>query len=659
VCFGESDALGIVSILTTPQLSVQRLRFCLWGQLVGLIPIPSSGLHLCYNESLDLPDVRPHIERILHNIKSLLDDASLVDEKYGPKAVAIQESLSNSRGLDIFKVSFERFKNRIRRHQQDASPWQVTRWAVHDAKKFEDLIDRLEKFVNGLEAITKSLGPISELHKKLQEEVEEISDTRSLKLLRDASSSHRSTVHSLSDSSSRRLIKTVAESVLEQQTLESGASGPGTTFITAGTGRVTMNVSLGSDRIVIPGAWPESLTTRSIHSKAHPFDEVKPFGNHKQNSLLAANEKAKDMNRSINFPTVELQDAVPGQQAGAPASLKSLDLPQNQRLVRDLLEKSRPQKPLSFAAGDANYGKTLATFKEDDEKSWLGHSGNLLIHAESGSSAAKRMFLELRDIRTSKVPFISAAPLGDSLDKVLASIEGPPETPYEGGIFWITVRLSRDPSSPPLMRFHTKIYHPNISPQGHICADYKQRWNSSLIDSSMNSWYHRKKGDPIWSLGALLTALCGLLAAPDVDDPLVPEIAQKYLEEYDEYWQAAILYTKRYAMSQRPEEPTLLFLDDFKEIGAEHAPYSPTSKPKWADTASIQPSLHSQYNEPAPAHWRDSASQTPDPETPVWRYWIDPDEFRSSSPPWSDEPNSRSDPPLRSKRSFGRGSVIR
>jgi ubiquitin-protein ligase len=127
---------------------------------------------------------------------------------------------------------------------------------------------------------------------------------------------------------------------------------------------------------------------------------------------------------------------------------------------------------LSFAAGDNNYGKNLSSIKEKDEESWLKYSGGLIMHAESSSSAAKRMFLELRDIRTSKVPFISAAPLGDSLDKVLASIEGPPETPYEGGIFWITVQLPRDPRNPPLLRFQTKIYHPNISPQGHICADY-------------------------------------------------------------------------------------------------------------------------------------------------------------------------------------------
>lgn len=41
------------------------------------------------------------------------------------------------------------------------------------------------------------------------------------------------------------------------------------------------------------------------------------------------------------------------------------------------------------------------------------------------------MFFELRDIREGKVPFVSAVPVDDNLDTVLASIEGPPETPYE------------------------------------------------------------------------------------------------------------------------------------------------------------------------------------------------------------------------------------
>jgi len=118
----------------------------------------------------------------------------------------------------------------------------------------------------------------------------------------------------------------------------------------------------------------------------------------------------------------------------------------------------------------------------------LQNSANLLGQAYSGTSAAKRMFFELRNIRTGNVPFVTAVPKGDSLDKVLASVEGPPETPYAGGVFWITVRLSQNyPLGPPLMRFHTKVYHPNISPQGQICADYREKWMSLLSGVSRST----------------------------------------------------------------------------------------------------------------------------------------------------------------------------
>ena len=252
----------------------------------------------------------------------------------------------------------------------------------------------------------------------------------------------------------------------------------------------------------------------------------------------------------------------------APRPPSTKGLPQHQRLLSNLLSKASPRKPLSFAAGDAHYGERLASIKNEDQKHWLDHSGKIVGQAHSGSSAAKRMFFELRNIRAGKVPFVSAVPLDDSLAKVLASIEGPPETPYEGGIFFITVQLSEtDPYAPPVMRFHTKIYHPNISPQGHICADYKEKWNAVFaagasripVSDSNAIWFPPRSGDTRWSLGALLTALCGLLASPDVEDPLVPEIAQNYLEDYDSYCENASLYTKRFATGARPEYEDLDF----------------------------------------------------------------------------------------------------
>jgi len=99
------------------------------------------------------------------------------------------------------------------------------------------------------------------------------------------------------------------------------------------------------------------------------------------------------------------------------------NIPQNQQLIRE----ANPPRALSFVKGDAHYGKSWANFKSQDEEHWLGHSGKIISHAQNGSSAAKRMFLELRNIRAAKVPFVSAVPLDDSLDRIWASIERPPE----------------------------------------------------------------------------------------------------------------------------------------------------------------------------------------------------------------------------------------
>jgi hypothetical protein len=230
---------------------------------VGLIPNPCDGRRLRYDERIERPDIRPGVERTLNNIKSLLQEAGHVDEKYGLKEeVSNSSGLSTSRGIDVFKAPFDRFKSRIRTHQKNTSAWKVTQWAIHDAKKFEALINRLEKFVDGLESITRSLGLLQQQHARLELEINSISDAESLRLLRDASSSHHSTRHDVSDTASRRLV-VVAESIAEQKILASRsiAQRTGTTFITANSRGPT---SMGSFTPLIPGAYPASADTRSL-----------------------------------------------------------------------------------------------------------------------------------------------------------------------------------------------------------------------------------------------------------------------------------------------------------------------------------------------------------------------------------------------------------
>jgi ubiquitin-protein ligase len=610
-------AYSTVSDLYLLQFSLQRARFGLWGESVGLVPNPE-GRCLRYDTNIGREDIRPEVERILNNIKSLLQDVDQVDQRYGLKSSPGKHSdVSTSVGINIFRSSFERFKSRIKHNQKQKSTWTVTRWAIHDAAKFEVMINRLEKYVDGLEKLTDSLG---RLEQRLREEIDTISDVQSLILLRDASSSHRSSSQQdVSDTASRRL----------------------TSFVTAKIRTSSVLGSLPSHDLPVPGAWPSSLmsitsakSTYSFGQTQRPTDAFKPAPScvecseehYKctQRGYRISCYRCHSVNRSCSYDCTSVAASHSGLGAAVGSKTNHLrsevsfqtynldptDVPQNQRVVNELLHNANARKLLSFEEGDAHYGERLDKTKKADINYLLQNSANLLGQAYSGTSAAKRMFFELRNIRTGNVPFVSAVPIGDSLDKVLASIEGPPETPYAGGVFWITVRLSQNyPLGPPLMRFHTKVYHPNISPQGQICADYSEKWMSLLSAVSRSTvtdpdalWYSRKSTEIQWSLGALLTAICGLLASPDVDDPLVPEIAQQYLANYDNYCKIARDYTKRYAVQERPDDDDLLFLDDMEKNDTNRS--SATSSLRTfqleEDSVSIQLSTKGVYDEPFP-----------------------------------------------------------
>ena len=79
-------------------------------------------------------------------------------------------------------------------------------------------------------------------------------------------------------------------------------------------------------------------------------------------------------------------------------------------------------------------------------------------------------------------PGISAGPKGDDSTQWVASIKGPKGTPYEGGVFFLSVDFPDDyPAKPPTIKFLTKIYHMNVSEHGAIQLDVLgDNWSPEL-----------------------------------------------------------------------------------------------------------------------------------------------------------------------------------
>ncbi|EGG14276.1 hypothetical protein DFA_12046 [Cavenderia fasciculata] len=131
---------------------------------------------------------------------------------------------------------------------------------------------------------------------------------------------------------------------------------------------------------------------------------------------------------------------------------------------------------------------------------------------------------------------------GERVDSLEASIIGPDETPYEHGIFKLTITLpTRYPFEPPDIKYVTRIYHPNVDDQGRICLD-------TLKMPPQGSW------GPAHNLSTTLTTIRLLMAHPNPDDPLMKEITEQYRNNHQLFIKTAKEFTKKYAIDSQQQQ---------------------------------------------------------------------------------------------------------
>ena len=145
--------------------------------------------------------------------------------------------------------------------------------------------------------------------------------------------------------------------------------------------------------------------------------------------------------------------------------------------------------------------------------------------------ASKRIKNELKELQRDPPSTCSAGPEGDNLYKWRGVIIGPPDSPYAGGIFNLSIEFPEDyPFRAPHVRFLTKVYHPNINSHGAICLDIlKDKWSPAL------------------SISKVLLSIESLLTDPNPDDPFMPEIANLLKSNPEKYKEQATLWTEAYA----------------------------------------------------------------------------------------------------------------
>ncbi|KAF1759326.1 hypothetical protein GCK72_015791 [Caenorhabditis remanei] len=114
---------------------------------------------------------------------------------------------------------------------------------------------------------------------------------------------------------------------------------------------------------------------------------------------------------------------------------------------------------------------------------------------------------------------VSGAPTEDNILAWEAIIFGPQETPFEDGTFKLSLEFSEEyPNKPPIVKFISKMFHPNVYADGSICLDILQ-----------NRW------SPTYDVAAILTSIQSLLDEPNPNSPANSLAAQLYQENRREY----------------------------------------------------------------------------------------------------------------------------
>ncbi|KAL4870600.1 hypothetical protein BDV12DRAFT_165874 [Aspergillus spectabilis] len=154
------------------------------------------------------------------------------------------------------------------------------------------------------------------------------------------------------------------------------------------------------------------------------------------------------------------------------------------------------------------------------------------------SNRTRRIAKEIADIRADAHSQITAEPVGDDDDitHLRGTFPGPPGTPYEGGTYKVDIRIPTEyPFRPPVMKFQTKVWHPNVSSQtGAIC-----------LDTLSSAW------SPILTIKAALLSLQSLLSTPEPKDPQDAEVAKMLVGNPKEFDRVARDWAVQYAGAPR------------------------------------------------------------------------------------------------------------
>ncbi|KAG8831827.1 Ubiquitin-conjugating enzyme E2 7 [Serendipita sp. 400] len=153
----------------------------------------------------------------------------------------------------------------------------------------------------------------------------------------------------------------------------------------------------------------------------------------------------------------------------------------------------------------------------------------------SRAVAQKRLMTEYKQLVAGGSPegmMFTAGPVSEEdMFAWEALIEGPKDTPFEGGVFLAKLAFPSDyPLSPFKMRFEPPLFHPNVYPDGNVCI-------SILHTGEDRTGYElaSERWSPVQSVEKVILSVISMLAEPNLESGANIDCCKLYRENKPEY----------------------------------------------------------------------------------------------------------------------------
>ena len=131
----------------------------------------------------------------------------------------------------------------------------------------------------------------------------------------------------------------------------------------------------------------------------------------------------------------------------------------------------------------------------------------------------KRINLEINQMKEDNIEGIEIIP-SDNIQTFFAKINGPPVSPYEGGVYDLKITIPNNyPLAPPKIVFTNDMFHPNVYANGNICVDIlrNDQWSPSL------------------KISTALLSIRSLFTDPDPSSAANPQAGKLYVHNRSEF----------------------------------------------------------------------------------------------------------------------------